>query len=110
MKVDRELHGDDIVLVPRERIDSAVALAFEEIAELAVADATTRVIFDFSALDYISSAGLRVVLKTAKQCRTARLGFVLCGLAPPIAKTFEITGLSNLLTIVRDRTAAFDTR
>ena len=108
--IDREVQGNDIIVVPRQRIDSIVAFAFEEISEQAVSDATGRVIFDFSTLDYISSAGLRVVLKTAKQCRASGITFVLCGLSPMVAKTFDITGLSGLLTIVSDRAAALDTR
>lgn len=106
MKADLELIEGAMVVTPRERIDSAVAPAFERLAMEAVDRARKRVIVDFAAIDYISSAGLRVVLVAAKASRTHNLAFVLCGMRPDVLKVFETTGLANILHIAADRSAA----
>jgi len=106
MKADLELIKGAMIVTPRERVDSAVAPAFELIAMDAVHRARKRVVIDFSAVDYISSAGLRVMLVVAKESRACNLAFVLCGLRPDVLKVFETTGLAGLLSIASDRSAA----
>ncbi|HEY3916340.1 MAG TPA: STAS domain-containing protein [Stellaceae bacterium] len=53
-------------------------------------------ILDLAALDYISSAGLRVLLKAAKQSQTAKQKLLLAGLQPSVKQVFEISGFSTL--------------
>src|SRR5262245_13374455 len=106
MNADLELIEGAIIVTPRERVDSDVAAAFEQVAMEAVHRARKRVVVDFSAIDYVSSAGLRVMLVLAKESRARDLDFVLCGLRPDVLKVFETTGLAQLLCIAADRTAA----
>src|SRR3546814_20668267 len=71
--------GGALVLCPKKRIDSSNAKSFDEQAT-ALVDATPgNVVIDFSALDYISSAGLRVVLTTAKRVKAAGVELAPCG-------------------------------
>jgi len=50
----------------------------------------TAIIFDFEKLDYISSAGVRVVLKTKKALREGSGNLMMMNLQPQIKKVFEI--------------------
>jgi anti-anti-sigma factor len=61
------------------------------------------VILDLAALDYVSSAGLRVLLKAAKQAQTAKQQLLLAGLQPAVKQVFDISGFSTLFTTFASR-------
>ncbi|HVA15798.1 MAG TPA: STAS domain-containing protein [Stellaceae bacterium] len=60
-------------------------------------------ILDLATLDYVSSAGLRVLLKAAKQAQTAKQKLLLAGLQPAVKQVFEISGFSTLFAIFASR-------
>jgi len=105
MEVLEEKIGDAIVLVPIDRVDSATAKAFEAQVIAAVGQGSSKIVLDFSRLEYISSAGLRVVLVGAKMTRAPRK-FVLSDMKPHIREVFDMSGFSKILVIYADRNAA----
>lgn len=105
MEIKVETFGDATVVVPVARVDSATAKAFEAKVLQVVNSGAARIILDFSELDYISSAGLRVVLVGAKMTRAPRK-FVLCGMKPHIREVFDVSGFAKILSIQPDRAAA----
>ena len=52
---------------------------------------------DLGRLDYISSAGLRVVLIAAKRLKSVGGALVLCTLNPSVREVFEISGFASIL-------------
>ncbi|MGI9044344.1 MAG: STAS domain-containing protein [Gemmatimonadaceae bacterium] len=58
-----------------------------------------KVVLDFSALDYISSAGLRVLLGAAKQLRASGGTLRIFGLNQSVREVFEISGFSAILAV-----------
>lgn len=93
--------------ISEQRADGATILQFSgrldgtnsAAADTKLADAVSRnpaLILDLAALDYISSAGLRVLLKAAKQAQTAKQKLILAGLQPSVKQVFEISGFSTL--------------
>ncbi len=58
-----------------------------------------QIIFDFSNLDYISSAGLRVLLKLLRLPQAHHRAIVLRNVKPEIVKILETTGFDNLIEI-----------
>jgi anti-sigma B factor antagonist len=109
MRIDRDQCGSATILTPHERIDSSSAADLEQIALQIVRSRPARLVVDLHAIDYISSAGLRVVLLAAKESRATGVVCVLCGLQPAVLKVFETTGLTRILTIVTDRAVALET-
>ncbi|HTH15956.1 MAG TPA: STAS domain-containing protein [Magnetospirillum sp.] len=105
MEIKEETFGEATVLVPVARVDSSTAKAFEAKVLQAVNQGAPRIILDFSELDYISSAGLRVVLVGAKMTRAPRK-FALCGMKPHIREVFDVSGFAKILSIQPDRAAA----
>ncbi len=81
------------------RIDGSTAVAFEEAVRSAVEETDRALIMDFGELDYISSAGLRVILLTAKSLQSQDAKLVLCGLSDSIREVFKISGFDKLLQI-----------
>ncbi|HDP68856.1 MAG TPA: anti-sigma factor antagonist [Candidatus Marinimicrobia bacterium] len=66
----------------------------------------TKFILDFSELNYISSAGLRVLLGAAKKLNQYSGKMILCSVKDDIKEVFEIAGLLPIFPIVDDPEAA----
>jgi anti-anti-sigma factor len=94
------------VLAPSGRLDANTSPAFEREMLAELNRSPRGLVMDFSALGYVSSAGLRVVLLAAKKVKAAGGAFVLCGLAPAIAEVFKVSGFLSILTVEPDRAAA----
>ena len=108
MSFDYHIAQEDGIAIVRlaGRLDSATAGAFEKpLLELFQAPGS-RVLMDFGALEYISSAGLRVVLMAAKRAKQSPGVLVLCALAPQVRDVFEISGFLKILDAVADRDSA----
>ncbi|WP_321946680.1 STAS domain-containing protein [Paraburkholderia sp. J10-1] len=67
---------------------------------------TNQLVIDLGELDYISSAGLRVVLVTAKRLKQSAGQMALCGISNPIREVFEISGFFNILDVAESREQA----
>lgn len=88
------------------RLDSATSSGFEKTLQSVFSRDGVKALMDFTALDYVSSAGLRVVLMAAKRAKQAQGQLVLCGLQPHVKSVFEISGFLKILTVVEDRATA----
>ena len=99
MSMDVSKEGDVLVAVPAGRLDSNNAKAFEEDLLGRIEAGETKILVDFSKLDYISSAGLRVFLMAAKRMKAADGKLVLCALSENVREVFEISGFNNILDI-----------
>lgn len=105
MDISEQRAGGATVLKFTGRLDGTNSAT----TDTALAEAVGRspaLVLDLSALDYISSAGLRVLLKAAKQAQTARQKLVLAGLQPAVKQVFEISGFSTLFATFDSRDAA----
>ncbi len=83
----------------RGQLNSANAASVESELLTLVNQGTKHWLLDFSALDYISSAGLRVVLVLAKRLRQESGKLVLCGMQPHVREVFDISGFLTILTV-----------
>jgi len=88
------------------RLDSNTAKAFEEKVIGAIEADKPRMVIDLAGLDYISSAGLRVLLMAAKRIKAAQGNLILCGLQPHVREVFDVSGFSTIFSIQPDRAAA----
>jgi anti-anti-sigma factor len=88
------------------RLDSATSSNLEKSLQNLFDTAGSRTLIDFAALDYISSAGLRVILMAAKRAKQAQGRLVLCNLQAHVKEVFEISGFLKILDLVDDRQAA----
>jgi anti-sigma B factor antagonist len=82
------------------RLDSNTSPDFEKKIFEVIDDGTTSVVVDFEGLDYISSAGLRVLLKAAKEIKRSQGKIVLSSMKEYIREVFEIAGFVSLFPIV----------
>lgn len=101
------LESDGVaVFMPVGRLDSNSSGGAEKQVVERIEGGTRQMVFDFGRLDYISSAGLRVVLLTAKLLRPRGGRLAICAMNAQIRDVFEMSGLLGLLTVCDDRDAA----
>ena len=94
-----------VIVIPKGRIDGATAKEFED-KLLSVVRDEKKIVVDFSDIDYISSAGLRVILLAAKSAKSKGHGLALCSMKAPIHQVFDISGFAKLLNIAGSRAQA----
>ena len=82
------------------RLDADSSPEAEKVVKEALKDQTTRVLFNLSSLEYLSSAGLRVLLGAAKEMRRKDGKIVLCALNEFVKEIFEVSGFQSLIPIV----------
>lgn len=98
MEIHENLQGNVLVLEPVGRLDSLTCREFET-RLLAALNANGAVVVDCTELDYISSAGLRVLLVAAKQNRTTGGRLALAALRDSLREVFDISGFSAIFAI-----------
>ncbi|HBG19669.1 MAG TPA: anti-anti-sigma factor [Desulfobulbaceae bacterium] len=83
------------------RLDSNTAPQFEKQLHDFLRAPSSHLIFDFDNLEYISSAGLRVILNTAKAYTAGPYHFSACAMQEHVQEVFEISGFDSFITIHR---------
>jgi len=104
MEITETTEGGKAVAVLDGRLDTATAVVTE--AKLLGMLTHGPVIADLSAVRYVSSAGLRVLLKAAKQAKGAGHSFSVVGLQAPVREVFEISGFDKIIPSFDSRVAA----
>ena len=97
MTIERKVNGPAVTLKIAGRLDTSTAPALEAAIDDCAAD-IGELILDCSALEYVSSAGLRVILKAQKRM-SARGRMKLTSVNETIMEVFDITGFADILTI-----------
>lgn len=90
---------DTVIIKPVGRLDSMTSPDFEESIGKYLKSPNCNLLLDFDDLDYISSAGLRVVLNAAKVFRGANWQFAACNMQDHVREVFEISGFDSFITI-----------
>ena len=106
MKVTIERDGDTLVAMAEDRVDGTNASEFQQALEAAISDADSIVILDCEQLSYISSAGLRVILLTARALQRQNSKFAVCSLSEQIREVFEISGFDKIIPVHATRADA----
>ncbi|WKZ59776.1 MAG: STAS domain-containing protein [Cyclobacteriaceae bacterium] len=97
--------GADII-VPIGEIDASSSIELDLTIAKSVGEGFTKILIDCSALEYISSAGLGVFMSYIEEFSDKSIQMVLFGMNDKVLNTFEILGLSELLTIVQTKDEA----
>ncbi len=97
MNVNKTIEQGNVVLAVEGRLDTQTAPQLE--AELnEIFEDCTDLTFDLKELEYISSAGLRVILK-AQKTMNAKGSMKLTNVNETVMEVFDITGFLDILTI-----------
>ena len=97
MNITKALNGTELTINLSGRLDTTTAPALEH--ELKPVDAAAKsLILDFAGVDYVSSAGLRVILSAQKQMTSRQGTLVLHHVQDAVMEVFEMTGFTDILT------------
>ncbi len=98
MTISKKLEGTKLELLLEGRLDTTTSPMLE--AELKESmEGITELIFNFEKLDYISSAGLRILL-AAQKIMNKQGSMVVKNVNNVISEVFEVTGFSDILTVI----------
>jgi anti-anti-sigma factor len=101
-----ETVGEVTLVTLPARVDTTSAGEVEAEFRGLLDEGARKLVADFSANEYVSSAGLRVFLSVLKSLEKDDGKIVLCSMQPFVADVFEISGFSGLFTIVASREEA----
>ena len=93
MQINKNQEGNKLTLAPIGRVDTITSPELE--AEV-VLDGIEELVFDLAQVDYISSAGLRVLLSSQK--KMAGKSMKIVNAKPAVKVVFDITGFSDIFT------------
>lgn len=97
MVIDKKREGGELLLSLKGRLDTTTAPELESVLKDEM-EGLERLIFDFFSLEYLSSAGLRVLLSVQK-IMNKQGEMILRNVNETIMEIFEVTGFSDILSI-----------
>lgn len=97
MNIIKKANGNQLCISLEGRLDTTTAPELEKVLSGSLDD-VTELIFDMGALDYLSSAGLRILLGAQKQMNKQG-SMKVTNVNETIMEIFEVTGFADILTI-----------
>jgi len=97
LNIQKNKNGTDFAIALEGRLDTTTAPQLEKELKAEIAD-VAELTFDFEKLEYISSAGLRVLL-SAQKIMNKQGHMAICNVNDDIMEIFEVTGFSDILDI-----------
>lgn len=97
MNIEKNLNGKELVLAVSGRLDTTTAPLLEN----EIKDGLLGIeclVFDFSSLEYLSSAGLRVLLQ-AQKTMNKQGEMIIKNINETVREIFDVTGFSDVLTV-----------
>ena len=108
MNLTEEKHGKVAVLIVDGRIDALTSPQLETVLLGMIARGERSIVIDLEKVDYISSAGLRVLLIGAKQMRVVVGAICLASLQVGVKDVLSSTGFMNLFRIFKSGQSALE--
>ena len=96
MEIKKTKNGNELTIAIEGRLDTTTAPLLEAELKQSISG-VEKLIFDFCALEYLSSAGLRVLL-SAQKVMNRQGEMVVRNVNDTIAEIFEVTGFADILT------------
>ena len=97
MKIEQTRDNSTLTLALEGRLDTITAPELEQVVN-ANLEGLTALIFDFAKLEYVSSAGLRVLLSAQKKMNKQG-SMIVRHSKPEIMEIFDVTGFTDILTL-----------
>lgn len=97
MTIEKKLENGKLTLALAGRLDTNTSQDLEATLEL---DGVTEIVFDFAAVEYISSAGLRVLMTAQKAMLACGGKMVVANPNAMVKDVFDMTGMSEVFTVV----------
>ncbi len=97
MDINKKVNGESLEIALTGRLDTTTAPQLDEVVKNDL-NGITSLVFDLNNLEYISSAGLRVLL-AAQKVMNKQGSMVVRNVKDDIMEVFDITGFADILTV-----------
>lgn len=97
MTINKNVTGTILTVEVEGRLDTMTAPELEKTLKESL-DGMTELVLDFANLEYVSSAGLRVLL-SAQKIMNKQGSMVIRNVCETVMEVFEVTGFSDILTV-----------
>ncbi len=108
MNLELNKQDNTAVVSVEGRVDTLTAPAFEQKMLEWIDGGENRLVLDLSKMEYISSAGLRAFLVTAKRAKANGGGLACCCLQDMVRRVFEVSGVSSVIPVYPSADEALD--
>ena len=102
MEISKSAQQDVRMVALAGRFDAQSAPQVDAALQQTLQEGAGKLLVDMARVDYISSAGLRVLLATAKKVSASGGQLKLCGLQPYVLEVFEVAGFTSIFQITPD--------
>jgi len=106
MEIQTRKEKNAVIVSVKGRMDAVTAPEFEKNLSDLIAKGENTFLLNFSGLEYISSAGLRSILATAKKLKEKEGKILFAGLHGPVEEVFKISGFHSIFKIFDSEEAA----
>ena len=97
MNINKTQNGNELTLSLEGRLDTVTSPELEDVIKTSL-DGISKLVFDLAGLEYISSAGLRVLL-SAQKIMNNQGEMTVKNANETVMEIFEVTGFSDILTL-----------
>ena len=108
LDIDSETDDGILILNPSGRIDGGTAREYENTLIERIFGGHSRILLNCEAVEYVSSAGLRVLLMASRRAEEAGGKLVLCAVRDPVHDVFKYSGFADVISIYADREQALE--
>ena len=108
MNISESKQGNVTILKAQGKLDSTSSPELDTRLASLVESGTRQIALDLAGLDYISSAGLRVFLSSAKRMKQAHGKLALANLSVQVQQIFDIAGFESILPVFKTVNEAVD--
>ena len=106
MHVEHEIRNGVAIVSLKGRIDAQSAPGVNQEIDAVLTGDVNKMLISCKELEYISSAGLRVLITVAEKLKAAQGSLVLCDLDKKVLKVFEVSGFTAIFNICDGEEAA----
>ena len=99
MEISIENVNGVVVIVLKGRLNISTTAGLEDTFNKLLGESQKKIVVECRELEYISSAGLRVLLMAAKQFKKVSGEIALSSLTPNVKQVFEISGFTSIFPI-----------
>ena len=101
MEISVTESGDVRILSFQGNLDTNTSPQAESEINSLIDAGAQKLLVNFEKLDYISSAGLRILLATAKKLKASAGDLKICGLNETVQEVFDISGFATILSVTK---------
>ena len=99
VSIQEEKKGDVLILHLKGRLDAVSSPATEKKVLDFINSGEIKVVLDFNGIEYMSSAGMRMLLATSKKLKVFSGKLIVCSVTPTVMDILKMSGFDNILDL-----------